>query len=108
MDLARARAFAETLHAGEREPDGTPVLDHVRRVVQMVPAQARPVGWLHEVLESTGVTEQELLMQDLTADELRALRLLRRTSEARSDAVYLAHVEHIARRRAVRGTWRGW
>jgi hypothetical protein len=97
MDLARARAFAETLHAGEREPDGTPVLDHVRRVVQMVPAQARPVGWLHEVLESTGVTEQELLMQDLTADELRALRLLRRTSEARSDAVYLAHVEHIAR-----------
>jgi hypothetical protein len=97
MDPARARAFAEMLHAGEREPDGTPLLDHVRRVVRTVPAEARPVAWLHEALESTGVTEQELLMEDLTADELRALRLLRRTTDARSDAIYLAHVELIAR-----------
>jgi hypothetical protein len=97
MDLARARAFAETLHAGEREPDGTPLLDHVRRVAQMAPAEARPVAWLHEALESTGVTEQELLMEGLTRDELRALRLLRRTSDARSYGVYLAHVELIAR-----------
>jgi hypothetical protein len=97
MDLARARAFAETLHAGERESDGTPLLDHVRRVAQMVPAQARPAAWLHEALESSGVTEQELLMEGLTGDELRALRLLRRTSDARSEAVYLAHVELIAR-----------
>jgi (p)ppGpp synthase/HD superfamily hydrolase len=97
MDPTRARAFAEMLHAGEREPDGTPVLDHVRRVAQMVPAEARAVAWLHEALESTGVTEQELLMEDLTGDELRALRLLRRTSDARSDGIYLAHVELIAR-----------
>jgi hypothetical protein len=66
-------------------------------VAQMVSAEARPVAWLHEALESTGVTEQELLVEGLTQDELRALRLLRRTSEARSDAVYLAHVELIAR-----------
>ena len=84
------------LHAGEREPDGTPLLDHVRRVARMVPAEPRPVAWLHEALESTGVTEQELLMEGLTEDELRALRLLRRTGDARSDGVYLAHVELIA------------
>jgi hypothetical protein len=97
MDPARARAFAETLHAGEREPDGTPLLAHVRRVAQMVRADARSVAWLHEALESTGVSEQELLMDGLTGDELRALRLLRRTGDARSDDVYLAHVELIAR-----------
>jgi hypothetical protein len=97
MELARARAFAEMLHADEHEPDGTPVLDHVRRVAHMVPAEARPVAWLHEALESTAVTEQELLMEGLTRDELRALRLLRRTSDARSDGAYLAHIELIAR-----------
>jgi hypothetical protein len=97
MDPARARAFAETLHAGEREPDGMPLLGHVRRVAQMVPAEARSVAWLHEALESSKVTEQELLMEGLTQDELRALRLLCRTSDARSDVVYLAHVELIAR-----------
>lgn len=84
------------LHAREREPDGAPLLGHVRRVVQMVPAEARPVAWLHEALESTGVTEQELLMEGLTQDELRALRLLCRTRDARSHDVYLAHVELIA------------
>jgi hypothetical protein len=97
MDPARARALAEMLHAGEREPDGEPLLGHIRRVAQMVPAEARAVAWLHEALESTAVTEQELLMDGLTQDELRALRLLRRTRDARSHDIYLAHVELIAR-----------
>jgi hypothetical protein len=89
-------ASPRLLHAGECEPDGTPLLDHVRRVPRMVPAEPRLVAALHEALESTGVTEQELLMEGLTEDELRALRLLRRTGDARSDGVYLAHVELIA------------
>jgi hypothetical protein len=97
MDPARARALAEMLHAREREPDGAPLLGHVQRVAQMVPAEARPVAWLHEALESSGVTEQELLMEGLTQDELRALRLLCRTRDARSHDIYLAHVELIAR-----------
>lgn len=96
MESARARALAEMLHAGEREPDGTPLLRHIRRVAQLVPAEARPVAWLHEALESAEVTEGELLMADLTTDELRALRLLCRTGSARSRRVYLAHVELIA------------
>ena len=96
MESARARAIAELLHAGEREPDGTPLLHHVRRVAHLVPVEARAVAWLHEALESPGVTEQQLLMADLTTDELRALRLLCRTGSARSRRVYLAHVELIA------------
>jgi hypothetical protein len=95
MDVAEARAFAELVHANECEPDGTPLLNHVRRVAHMVPAEARPTAWLHEALESPGVTEQDLLMADLTTDELRALRLLCRTSDARSVSVYLAHVDLI-------------
>lgn len=97
MEPVRARAFAELLHAGEREPDGTPLLAHVRRVAHLVPAEALTVAWLHEALETTPVTEQELLMEGLTRDELRALRLLCRTGDAHSDGVYLAHVDLIAR-----------
>lgn len=96
MDALRARELAEILLADDLEEDGTPALEHVRRVAQMVPAEARAVAWLHELLESTDVTEQELLMDGLTRDELRALRLLRRTNQARSDGVYLAHLELIA------------
>ena len=55
------------------------------------------MAWLHEALEFTAVSEQELLTYGLGTDELRALRLLRRTSGSRSDDVYMAHVELIAR-----------
>ena len=96
MEIGDARAIAERLHLGDREEDGTPVIRHVRRVATTVPEEARAVAWLHEVLEWTAVTEQELLIAGLTSDELRALRLLNRTTDSHSDHRYLAHLELIA------------
>ena len=97
MDALRARAIARRLHVAEREEDGTPLLPHIARVAQRVPAGVRAVAWLHEALESATVTEHELLGGGLSDDELRALRLLTRTTPSRSARVYLAHVELIAR-----------
>ena len=96
MEIGDARAIAERLHRGDREEDGTPVIRHVRRVATTVPEEARAVAWLHEVLEWTAVTEQELLIAGLTSDELRALRLLNRTTDSHSDHRYLARLELIA------------
>jgi hypothetical protein len=96
MEIGDARAIAERLHLGDREEDGTPVVRHVQRVATTVPEEARAVAWLHEVLEWTAVTEQELLIAGLTSDELRALRLLNRTTDSHSDRRYLAHLELIA------------
>jgi hypothetical protein len=97
MEIVRAQLIAERLHADDREEDGTPLLNHIRRVVRLVGADARAVAWLHEALEWTVVTEHELLMEGLDSEELRALRLLRRTHDSRSDRVYLAHLSLIAR-----------
>jgi hypothetical protein len=97
MDSHHARTIAARLHAGHREEDGSPVLWHVARVARATSDEARAVAWLHEALESAQVTEQELLAEGLSSDELRALRLLNRTSASHSDQVYLAHVELIAR-----------
>ena len=96
MEAAHARAIAERLHLGDREEDGTPVIRHVQRVATTVPEEARPVAWLHEVLEWTAVTEQELLIAGLPTDELRALRLLDRTTDSHSDRRYLARLELVA------------
>jgi hypothetical protein len=97
MEIERARLLAERLHADDFEEDGTALLEHVRRVVCRVDADAQVVAWLHEVLEWTVVAEDELLREGLEGDELRALRLLYRADDARSDGVYLAHVGLIAR-----------
>jgi hypothetical protein len=96
METRRARLIAERLHADDREEDGMPLLWHVRRVARTTPPEARSVAWLHEVLEFTTISEQELLEDGLTGDELRAIRLLNRTGDTRSPGVYLAHIELIA------------
>ena len=57
------------------------------------------VAWLHELLEHTSISEEALLAEGLSLDELRALRLLTRDKDSRSNAIYRAHVELIARAR---------
>ena len=97
MGAERARALAEALHQGQRGPGGEPLIDHVRRVAAAVPRDARVVAWLHEVLEYTSISEHALLAEGLSREGLRALRLLTRDRHARSETIYLAHVEIIRR-----------
>jgi hypothetical protein len=97
MDPNAARVLADRLHADDREPGGALRLAHIRRVAFATSPDARAVAWLHEALETAAVCEQELLEAGLTSDQLRALRLLTVPAPARSDAVYLARIELIAR-----------
>jgi hypothetical protein len=97
FDAEQAQLLAQRLHRGQLEPIGTPLIAHVRRVALASPEFARPVAWLHEVLELTSVTEQKLLAIGVSDDELRALRLLNRSAARGSRDGYLAHIEMIAR-----------
>ena len=99
LDADRAQALAETLHDGQRNAGGAPLIDHVRRVATAVPQEARVVAWLHELFEHTSISEAALLMEGLTTAELRALRLLTRDTDSRSSARYLSHIELLARAR---------
>ena len=99
MEIDRARALAEGIHAGQRGADGEPLIDHVRRVAASVGPDARVVAWLHEVLERTSIPEEALLAEGISTDQLRALRLLTRDRDSCSNASYLGHVELIARAR---------
>lgn len=96
LDAERAEMLADTLHLGQRETGGAPLIDHVRRVASAVPRHARVVAWLHELFEHTPTSEQALLEAGISAGELRALRLLTR-GETRSNERYLGHVRMIAR-----------
>jgi hypothetical protein len=99
MNADRAQILAERLHSGQRDRDGTLLIDHVRRVAAAVSGEARAVAWLHEALEHTSIPEQALLAEGITHDGLRAIRLLTHVFDPPSDASYLAHLEGIARAR---------
>ena len=73
------------------------MIDHVRRVAAKVSEAARVAAWLHEVLEHTSISEEALLADGLSTDELRAIRLVTHDNIARSDTSYLAHIELVAR-----------
>ncbi len=96
LDEDRARALAARLHRGQRDGAGAPLIDHVERVATTVSADACVAAWLHEAFEYTPISEQELLDEGVSTDELRALRLLTRDRTSRSTARYLGHVRLIA------------
>ena len=97
MDAERAQALAERLHRAQLDAGEARLIDHVRRVAAAVAPEARVVAWLHEALEHTSVSEETLLMQGLSTDELRAIRLVTHDNIARSNSSYLAHIELLAR-----------
>ena len=90
MNPKRARLLAEWAHRAQLQPPGEPLIAHVRRVAAAAPQSARAVAWLHEALEWTSVSEEELLANGLSEAELRAVRLLTRLGRQGSDARYLA------------------
>ena len=74
MEIVRAQLIAERLHAADREEDGTPLLNHIRRVVRIVDADDNelPAGAVGEV-----ITRSDCVMagywnaQEATATALR-------------------------------------
>jgi hypothetical protein len=88
-----ARGVARRVHAGQVTRLGEPVIEHVERVAGAVPAEARALAYLHDVLERADAGGAELLELGLSHDERSVLALLTR----RPDEPYRAYVMAIAR-----------
>ena len=78
MDVAVARNIAHYGHRTARDRFDEPIVEHVERVAAAVPGRVRSVAFLHDVLENTDVSIEELCAQGLTAVEREALELLTR------------------------------
>lgn len=60
-DAAKARALAERLHANQTDKAGRPYLGHLSRVAAGVDTdEARVVAWLHDSVEDTGLTVEDV------------------------------------------------
>lgn len=92
MDAVVARNIAHYSHVQTRDRHGELLVEHVARVAAIVPAEARALAWLHDVLERSPTSVAELFDQGLTPVELAALRLLTRAP----GESYELHVLRIA------------
>ena len=99
----RAMRIAEAALRGAFELSGDPELAHVRRVAAAVAPEARTVAWLHEVIERSSITAEDLLVAGLSTAEVEAVELLTRLDAEESDECYLEHIAAIARARGPAG-----
>src|SRR4051794_13081399 len=60
MDPAAARDIAYASHGAQRTRSGECLVEHLERVAAAVPAHARAVAFLHDVLEHTDRSGAEL------------------------------------------------
>lgn len=89
-----AHAIAVIAHNGQYRRDGvTPYLTHPQAVASRVrgDSNAEAAAWLHDVLEDTSVTAQQLLHWDVSQEVVDAVQLLTKTA----DVSYEEYIQRI-------------
>ena len=64
QDVETAKSWAERLHQGQTDKAGQPYIGHPARVAgRLETKEAQVVGWLHDTVEDTGLTLEEVAAQ---------------------------------------------
>ena len=98
--LERAIAIAAEAHAGQVDKAGHPYILHPLRVMlSLKDPDERIAGVLHDVVEDTDVTLDQLTREGFSAEIVAAVEALtKRPGESRHDAALRAAANRIARR----------
>jgi (p)ppGpp synthase/HD superfamily hydrolase len=92
--LARASAIASIAHRGQVDKAGEPYLGHVQRVAGMFDDAhwvERCIALLHDTIEDSDITEDDLLHAGVHSQVLDAVVLLTRTMDV-APAEYYARI----------------
>ncbi len=87
-----AESIARAAHAGQTDKAGRPYAEHPARVAARVndDPYAVAAAWLHDVLEDTPVTAQELLAHGIPSRVVTAVQALTRLDGQPTEAYYAA------------------
>lgn len=96
--LERAIEIAAAAHAGQVDKAGQPYILHPLRVMlQLEGASERIAAVLHDVVEDTAVTLEQLVAEGFSAEVVAAVQALtKRPGESRLDAASRAAQDSIA------------
>lgn len=74
--IATAERIAREAHRGQSRKNGVPYITHPQRVAAAVPDELKPIAWLHDVVEDTAVTLDDLRAAGLPAYVVEAVAVL--------------------------------
>jgi len=90
--VALAKGIAFIAHRGQLDRSGAAYVDHPGRVAEQFDPVEEPIeaasAWLHDVLEDTPVTVQELHEAGVLPEIIEVVLLLTRTPEVSPDEYY--------------------
>lgn len=90
--VSLAKGIAFTAHREQLDRSGAPYIDHPGRIAERFDPVTEPVeaaaAWLHDVLEDTAVTAQELFEAGVRPEVIDVVQLLTRTPEVTADEYY--------------------
>ncbi len=88
--LKLAEKIATKAHTGQMDKVGVEYINHPRTVSSMcVSIEAKIVGWLHDVVEDTDVTFEDLRNSGFPENILEALRCVTKEENYQLDEYYL-------------------
>jgi (p)ppGpp synthase/HD superfamily hydrolase len=94
MNLEKAIEIASEAHKGQQDRYGAPYLGHVTRVMNSGKTDdERIVGVLHDVIEDTALTFDQLEVQGFSKHIIDAIRCLSKTSDEEDYDEYLERVK---------------
>lgn len=101
--VALAKGIAFIAHRGQLDRSGAPYIDHPGRIAERFDAAGEPVeaaaAWLHDVLEDTPITPEELFEAGVLPEVIEVVRLLTRSPDVAADEYYARIRGHAAARR---------
>ena len=101
--VSLAKGIAFVAHRGQVDRVGAPYIDHPGRVAERFDPVGDPIAaasaWLHEVLEGTVVTAQELLEAGVLPEIVEVVHLLTRTPDVADDEFHARIRRHPVARR---------
>lgn len=75
--VKRAKSLAAKVHASQKDKGGNPYINHIEGVAAGVESvEAKTVAYLHDVLEDTATTEDDLKKEGFPAEIIEAVKAL--------------------------------
>ena len=68
-----AHDFAAKAHSGQVDKIGKPYIEHLTRVSARLPEELKDAGFLHDILEDTDVTEEDLVSEGFDSRTVSAV-----------------------------------
>ena len=91
-EIGTAEALARSAHDEQKDKAGRPYTEHLERVVQRVKNEDKAAAWLHDVIEDTEWTADDLTATGISEGTAATVTTLTRTKQES----YKSYVRRVA------------